>query len=65
MKFQFRKVAFWISTVLFALHFLNLLVEPHGLVIVDCLMGLAFYLALVWLIQTGRLDRFNPDQQDH
>lgn len=65
MKFQFRKVVFWISTVVFALHFLNLLAEPHSLVIVDCLMGLGIYLGLVWLIQSGRLDRFDPERGDH
>ncbi len=62
MKFHFRRTVFWVSTASFAVHFLMQMWAPHGWVTADMLLGLGFYLGILWLNRTGRLDRFNPER---
>jgi len=64
MKFRFRRTVFWVTTAGFAGHVLLQMVSPQGWVTADLLMGLGFYLLILWLNQTGRLDRFNPGRTD-
>jgi hypothetical protein len=61
MKFDFRRAVFWVATAGFSVHFLMQMLAPRGWVTADMLMGLGFYLLILWLNRTGRLDRFNPE----
>lgn len=59
----FRRIVFWVTTVGFLIHTLNLLIEPASsptLTAIDGLLSLAIYLGVTWAAKTGRLDRFMP-----
>lgn len=59
----FRRIVFWVTTVGFAIHILNLLIEPASspmLTAIDGVVSLALYLGVTWAAKAGRLDRFMP-----